>query len=272
MNGKFAAIPKEMLGDMRLEPLDIVVYAALDSFVDSDGSAWPSISTLAERAGVSRRTVTRSLPRLAGAGYIVRERRRKAGGQKAFDSTLYRMPFRCDGVVSENQKVVSDGDGVASDRPERLCPAGVEVMPERHSKYTHITIPNERDCAGAGNVSSALSPRSCLLESRIDAETIFETGDTGDKAAKAHTTEAESLFEELWERYPRKQSRGKAREAFMSLFPVSFSPEMMKRRLRAINDRFIAFDQEARKRLARGEERYIPYLHNWLAGEGFNDA
>jgi hypothetical protein len=39
MNGKFTVIPKEMLGDSKLEPLDIVVYAALDSFLDSDGSA-----------------------------------------------------------------------------------------------------------------------------------------------------------------------------------------------------------------------------------------
>jgi hypothetical protein len=81
----------------------------------------------------------------------------------------------------------------------------------------------------------------------------------------------ESLFKELWERYPRKQSKGKAKEAFLSLFPLCLSPEKIRQRLMAINERFIVFEEKAEKMLARGEERYIPYLHNWLDKEGFRD-
>ena len=61
MNGKFAKIPREMFGDRNLKPLDIVVYSALDTFVNAFGEAWPSLSRLTERAGVSLATTKRAL-------------------------------------------------------------------------------------------------------------------------------------------------------------------------------------------------------------------
>ena len=39
MDGKFAKIPREMFGDRNLKPLDIVVYSALDTFVNAFGKA-----------------------------------------------------------------------------------------------------------------------------------------------------------------------------------------------------------------------------------------
>ena len=50
MDGKFAMIPLEMFEDESLKPLDIVVYSALDTFVNAFGKAWPSLSRLTERA------------------------------------------------------------------------------------------------------------------------------------------------------------------------------------------------------------------------------
>ena len=70
MDGKFAMIPLEMFGDESLKSLDIVVYSALDTFVNAFGEAWPSLSRLTERAGVSLATTKRALQRLEEAGYL----------------------------------------------------------------------------------------------------------------------------------------------------------------------------------------------------------
>ena len=133
MNGKFAKIPLEMLGDESLRALDIVVYSALDTFVNAFGEAWPSLSRLAERAGVSLATTKRALQRLEKAGYVTRQQRRVPGSRE-FDRTLYSLPFRIEGYGEDGAEVGSgdvgpeDADvGSASDRSAPTdCEVGAE--------------------------------------------------------------------------------------------------------------------------------------------------
>ena len=122
MNGKFAKIPREMFGDRNLKPLDIVVYSALDTFVNAFGEAWPSLSRLTERAGVSLATTKRALQRLEEAGYLTRQQRRVSGSRE-FDRTLYSLAFRVEECGDDGAEVGSedvgpeDADvGSASDR------------------------------------------------------------------------------------------------------------------------------------------------------------
>jgi hypothetical protein len=84
--------------------------------------------------------------------------------------------------------------------------------------------------------------------------------------------EVEKYFNELWESYPRKSARGKAKEVFMELFPAKLPNERAINRLRAMSKQFAIFEQEAEKLIVSGKERYIPYLHNWLVREGFADV
>jgi DNA-binding Lrp family transcriptional regulator len=238
MNRQFSMIPAKMLDDERLRPLDILVYAGLDSFAGSEGEAWPSLHSIAERAKVSPATVKRALERLHRAGYIIRQRRRKAG-TKEFDSTFYKLPFRCGEVSSE---AGSGKTGVGSPEYDRSAPSVQEVGSESSSNHNHRTITNEPDCAG-------FSP-----------------------AQSEHTAMVFSMFEELWERYPRKSCKGNAKKKFMALFPTELSREARNKRLSAINERFLLFEKECEERIARCEERYIPYLHRWLDGEDFTDV
>jgi DNA-binding transcriptional ArsR family regulator len=240
----FMMIPSEMLGDKRLEPLDMVVYAALDSFADSVGEAWPSLVTIAERGNVSRSTVTRALPRLIKAGYVAKELRRGGGKAGAFNSTMYRLSFRRGEAVSERDGAVSDGDA-------RLCPSEIRVVSERHSNYNHITKPKELDCVGGASLTQA-------------SETLG--------TYEAHMAKVEELFDLFWESYPRKRNKGEARKAFMALFPFGISRERMNRRMNAINEQFAVFERDIEETLGRGEGRYIPYPHNWLVKEGFSDV
>jgi hypothetical protein len=241
MDGRFATVPKPLLDNQNLVALDTAVYAALDSFANNNGEAWPSLRSLAERAKVSPATVKRSLPRLESAGYIVRQRRH-APGQKEFDSTFYRLPFRRGEAGSEMSGDGSKRTEVGSPEHEGLAPSAQKVGSERDSNENHITRPIERDCAG-------------------------------DPSARSnHTVMVSSMFEELWERYPRKSGKGEAKKRFIALFPVELSPEERNKRMRAINERFLCYEKECEERIARGEERFIPYLHRWLDGEDFTDV
>ena len=241
MDGRFAAIPKPLLDNQNLIALDTAVYAALDSFANNNGEAWPSLQSIAERAKVSPATVKRSIPRLENAGYIVKQRRR-VPGQKEFDSTFYRLPFRYGEAGSE---IAGDGSGrieVGSPEYDRLAPPAQKVGSERDSNENHTTRPNKRYCAG-------VSP-----------------------AQSEHTVMVSNMFEEIWERYPRKSGKGRAKKRFTSLFPVELSAEEQTKRMKAISERFLCFEKECEERIARGEERYIPYLHRWLDGEDFTDV
>ena len=55
MDGRFAMIPLEMFGDESLKALDIVVYSALDTFVNAFGEAWPSLADQIGRASCRER-------------------------------------------------------------------------------------------------------------------------------------------------------------------------------------------------------------------------
>jgi DNA-binding transcriptional MocR family regulator len=232
---KFTMIPLEMLGDSRLQPLDIVVYAALDSFADSAGSAWPSLRAIAERGRVSSATVKRAVQRLQSAGYILKEQRR-AAGKKEFDSTLYRLSYRAGvDIGSAAAEVEPAGAGVGSLEYGGLAPAVQEVGSESSRNYNHRTITNELN--------------------GIDEREI------------------EGLFNELWERYPRKDYRGEAKKVFIKQFsPAPGTPrETMTRRLKTLNDKFLVLEERAEGQLARGEA-FIPCLHNWLEKEDFTDV
>jgi hypothetical protein len=279
MDGKFSAIPKEMFEDKRLTALDIAVYAALDSYANSAGEAWPSITVLAERAKVSTATAKRSLSRLEGAGYVVRQRRHMPSS-KELDTTLYGLAFRRrktgqnwplanHDVSSYGTDAGSDEARVGSDRTKvgsEICcmPAQSvqDVGSEGARNYTHGTITNERD--GGGHLPSCVSPSIPFTDTAAMEETL--------KGVMTHGEKIISMFEELWERYPQKIYKGDAKEAFKALFPDGIPPEMMKRRLEAINERFAILEANAERLIQRGEERYIPSLRNWLAKEGIGDA
>ena len=147
MNGNFTAIPKEMLDDNRISALDLVIYAALDYFSDSGGTAWPGISILAKKAHVSVSTVKRSLPRLEKAGYITRERRYRSGTQE-LDTTLYRLAFRQSNNDENEVRNGSDGTGAGSIGYDRPVPSDTEVVSERARNENHITITNKQEKAG----------------------------------------------------------------------------------------------------------------------------
>ena len=76
----FAPIPKRLLTDERItSPTTIAVYAALASFIGSEGRCWPYLATIGKRARCDKRTVLRHIEILVGLGYIQRRSGRASG-------------------------------------------------------------------------------------------------------------------------------------------------------------------------------------------------
>jgi hypothetical protein len=67
--------PVEWLRLLRKERSTLAVAAAISSFVDRDGWAWPSRATIAKLAGVDTRTVTKAVARLRRLGLMTVEER-----------------------------------------------------------------------------------------------------------------------------------------------------------------------------------------------------
>jgi DNA-binding transcriptional MocR family regulator len=90
-SGRFAITPARAVEDQRLGDAAYRVLACLGTYADKDGWCWPSTAALAQRLGISRQAVQRSLGQLAALGYIEVERKRRADGGD--DRNRYRLLF-----------------------------------------------------------------------------------------------------------------------------------------------------------------------------------
>ncbi|WP_340676205.1 helix-turn-helix domain-containing protein [Paraperlucidibaca sp.] len=75
--------------ELSLRPADKLVLLALADHADDEGSAWPSIETLAKKSSTSRRTVLRILKELEQSGLLTRQKRSRKNGSRT--SSLYKL-------------------------------------------------------------------------------------------------------------------------------------------------------------------------------------
>ncbi len=80
------------LGLNSISPTSKLVLAALCRHTDECDECWPSLGHIARVSGFDRRTVTKHLRILAGAGHITRIRRRKADA--SHDSSITRINMK----------------------------------------------------------------------------------------------------------------------------------------------------------------------------------
>jgi hypothetical protein len=64
----------------QLDPYEFVVYSVIKRFSGPDGTAYPSIKTIAERAKISQRKVCDVIKYLSTNGYLAIENRTKKHG------------------------------------------------------------------------------------------------------------------------------------------------------------------------------------------------
>lgn len=88
----------------------LVALAIADHVSDEDGTAWPSLATLAELTGLERRQVRRHVSALVEDGWVVREARYVDGGQRSNLFGWARWVGRLEPVGGCGQRAVDNTD------------------------------------------------------------------------------------------------------------------------------------------------------------------
>ena len=98
--GLWVPVPIDLINDYRLDACAIAIYAALASFADfNSGEAYPSVRTIAHRAGCSPRTVHSRLRLLDSIGWV-----HKYSGKETGTSNRYL-------VVRADDELLRPGPG-----------------------------------------------------------------------------------------------------------------------------------------------------------------
>ena len=72
---RFGVVDIDVVTDPALSLRAKGLYALLSTYADKERSCYPSINTLAEYSGTSRRTIERALRELEDSNYITRNNR-----------------------------------------------------------------------------------------------------------------------------------------------------------------------------------------------------
>lgn len=184
---RFAPVPEALLFDPTITPMAIRVYAVLARHGMTPESCYPSHALIAERCGCSPRSVQRPLRELEEAGWITRVPR--------FDE---RGDRRSDGFIVRVEPALSD----APPASENAHPtASQDADPPRsgtRKKESHVNESHE------GTKALAPEPRSTGSSLALVA----------DLAAARTYQPPRTPFDEFWDTYPIRKSKGAARTAW----------------------------------------------------------
>lgn len=191
------------------------------------GYAYPGLKSLAATLGVSERTVRRQIEELVRYGYLTKKRRGDG------ETNGYWLQH-------SDRTEMSD---LTESRPDKIVHSE-KSRPDisRHSDRTFGDIQTGQECPP---ISLKNSLRE-LSEKNISVKSPLE-GDLQDE------------FEELWERYPRKVSKGGARKAFKVA------------RKRASFETLLAGVQRYASERKGQDEKYTKHFSTWLTGECWGD-
>ena len=89
--GPFARVASAAVFDERMPAEAVRVLAAIATYADAAGACFPAVSTVADRLGLTRRTIQRHMRALEACGYVERQPTRRSRG--GFGANLYRLRF-----------------------------------------------------------------------------------------------------------------------------------------------------------------------------------
>ena len=104
----FGALPKSIVLDPKVTPLEKTVLLALAVHADKQGQCYPSQRALSERLGVSRKSVTRAIGSLRHKQLLLVEERRR-DGDNGRTSSLYTLNFKRFDDLSQGRDILSQG-------------------------------------------------------------------------------------------------------------------------------------------------------------------
>ena len=133
---QYVRIPHSLMTTDGIKASSIATYAALASYADKDGFSYPSVPSIAKRAGLSVKIARRECDRLVKLGYLVRTPH--FDGPKQQRSNRYTLTWQRDNVATNvpetRQKRQTPGVVSASG------PTGIsDTRTNSTNNYNHLT-------------------------------------------------------------------------------------------------------------------------------------
>ena len=128
LGGQFAAVPVWFLRSGQCKPMDTHILCAIHSFAGPSGRIYPSYQTIADVAGVSKRTVELTVRRLVEMKVLQKAARTDARG--AATSNCYSVQFQDPHWISEEDDTPANHASPPSE-PGFAPPANQASLPQR---------------------------------------------------------------------------------------------------------------------------------------------
>lgn len=171
----------------QLPPSSRFVALVVSTYMDANGeNAWPSLSTIADNTGLSRRRVMEILNDIEASGWLVRERPPEEESQRNYTTTKYSCSYppsalfrTTPSAAGRSRQSDESLSGRATDRTDLGRPAAPN-QPQEHSSTT-AGVADMRDRAGddIDDVTSVI-PAGALAALAGTEWTEREIGDARD--------------------------------------------------------------------------------------------
>ena len=235
---RWAAISADAIDDRELTLTDFRTLGCIGYHSDRSRGAWPKQQTIADRLGVTREAVNRSIKRLTDKGYIrAVHQHRTDGGQR--ESRYF--------VLLDPQEVPQAAVAPPSLDPQ---PAPPPVIARSHPPVTSKITPP---------VISEITPIEDEHTIRTHPLTPNGVGRECEKGSEKVEGKAGQDFEALWSLWPAK---GRKRSAGMAACLKAFEAALAEHAPAAIVGAARAF-------LSETDPAYAPGLNKWLATRQF---
>ena len=208
---------------------------ALANFANGEGVCWPSIKSLAEDADLGERHVSAELKTLAKDGFI----------------TIVEVPGKSNHYRIHIPQGMNCGSGVR-------CAKGVNHSSGVNHSASRTTVQGRGEPQCTPGDEPQDTPTTLNRH-----KTVNEPSVRAQAAAQPRVMRYSPEFEEFWEAYPKKKSKGEAFKAWNQLRPDA-----------GLRERMIG----AVARLARSSDwreangKYIPFPASWIRDEGWEDV
>lgn len=235
---RWAAISSDAIDDRSLTLTDLRVLGCIGYHASRDRGAWPKQQTIADRLGVTREAVNRSIRRLTERGYMrAVHQHRTDGGQR--ESRYF--------VLLDPQEATQAAVAPASLDPQ---PAPPPVIARSHPPVISTITPP---------VISEITPNKEEHLKKNTPPNPQGLGRVSEKDPGISPDQAVEAFDRLWALWPakgRKRSAGIAqcREAFLAALPGT-SPAAILGAARAF--------------LGQSDPAFAPGLNRWLSSRQF---
>lgn len=148
-NARYTIYAAQAVFDKRLTPTDKLVLSALGTYANGEGWCYPNQTTLAERLGVTRQTISGAIKKLVEAGYVETEVRTAAGRGKVGYNYRVKLDIARQDVVAEARTTEPDIGAARHRPPPTSAPADVGAEPTPLSAQDEFpsnarTYPTER--------------------------------------------------------------------------------------------------------------------------------